>query len=67
MKGICEGCVELCICADCVFNPYYAVNTPKPCIMADCEICGNFEMACSFCNQHLSVETLDLLKGAQTP
>lgn len=64
---ICEGCKKICMCADCVFNPNYAVNTPKPCIMADCEICEKFDMACTFCNQHLSVKTLDLLSGSQTP
>ena len=65
--GICEGCKEVCMCADCVFNPNYAVNTPKPCIMADCKICEDFDMICNFCNQHLSVEVLDLLRGSQTP
>ena len=36
---ICEKCKEYCLCATCVYNPYYAVNTPKPCIGADCDIC----------------------------
>ena len=32
-----------CMCADCVYNPHYAVNTPKPCIMADCDLCETAE------------------------
>ena len=55
---ICEKCKEYCLCATCVYNPYYAVNTPKPCIGADCDICiGDGETI--FCNRHMNLEGLN--------
>lgn len=33
-----KECKKYCMCATCVYNPHYAVNTPKPCIGADCDI-----------------------------
>lgn len=52
---MCKGC----LCATCVLNPNYAVNTPKPCIGADCDICENGDMSCVACNQHLTIEEVN--------
>ena len=51
----CKGCA----CADCVRNPHYAINTPKPCIGADCDICEGGDMACWGCNQHLTLDEVN--------
>lgn len=55
---ICNGCNKTCPCATCVYNPYYAVNTPNPCIGADCDICDGNEIIC-FCSGHLSLDELN--------
>ena len=51
----CKGCV----CADCVRNPHYAINTPHPCECADCDICENGDMEACACNQYLSIEEVN--------
>lgn len=52
-----------CLCADCVYNPHYAVNTPKPCIMADCDLCETAEhcdeIFCYFCSGHLTIDEVN--------
>ena len=53
-----KGCEKICMCATCVYNPHYAVNTPKPCIGADCDICRG-EAECSFCSGYLNLEELN--------
>ena len=53
-----KECKKYCMCATCVYNPYYAVNTPKPCIGADCDICDGDGATC-FCNKYLSLEELN--------
>ena len=55
---ICERCEKICLCAMCVYNPYYAINTPKPCIGADCDIC-NGEAECCFCSGYMNLEELN--------
>ena len=50
---ICDKCVKKCMCATCVRNPYYVVNTPHPCIGADCDICDGGEEHVYMCNQYL--------------
>lgn len=55
---ICNKCKRHCMCADCVKNPFYAVNTPNPCIGADCDIC-NHDMEVMACNHHLTLEELN--------
>lgn len=54
-------CKEICMCANCVLNPFYAINTPKPCSCADCDICAEegetFE--CWGCSGHLTLEDLN--------
>lgn len=57
-----------CLCATCVLNPNYALNTPKPCIMADCDLCedGDCSDYCTyFCSGHLTIEDINaqLQKG----
>lgn len=55
---ICEECKKYCKCATCVYNPYYATNTPRPCFSADCDICdGDAETI--FCNHHLTIEEVN--------
>jgi len=56
---ICDKCVKKCMCATCVRNPYYVVNTPHPCIGADCDICDGGEEHVYMCNQYLSLEELN--------
>lgn len=53
-----------CVCADCVFNARYCVNTPKPCLMCDCDLCEENcgdckEFACFYCNQHTTLEDVN--------
>lgn len=55
---ICKECEKTCLCATCVYNPHYAVNTPKPCFGADCDICKG-EVGCYLCNKYLSLEDLN--------
>ena len=56
---ICENCKKYCLCADCVRNPFYATNTPHPCIFgADCNIC-DCDMDVMACNQYLNLEKLN--------
>lgn len=52
---MCKDCLKKCVCANCVYNKNYAINTPKPCLFADCDICKNCDMASMFCNQHLTI------------
>lgn len=65
---ICENCNKCCLCADCVRNKNYAVNTPNPCFCADCDICEYHDMATTFCNKYLTIKELDAIiesrKGA---
>lgn len=56
---LCDNCFLYCMCADCVRNANYAINTPKPCVHADCDICDNYDMACLFCNSYLSIKDID--------
>lgn len=51
-------CKKYCKCATCVYNPYYVVNTPHPCIGADCDICEN-DCETVFCNHHLTIEEVN--------
>lgn len=55
---ICKECKKYCLCATCVYNPYYAVNTPRPCICADCDIC-DCDAETTFCNHHLTIEEVN--------
>lgn len=55
---ICKECENTCLCATCVYNPQYAVNTPKPCLCTDCDICHR-EAKCYFCDGYMSLEDLD--------
>ena len=55
---ICKGCEKICLCATCVYNPHYAVNTPKPCFNADCDICKGDEET-FFCSGYLNLEELN--------
>lgn len=48
-----------CECADCVFNPNYCTNTPKPCHGADCDICHNEDMSCYFCSGHMTISQVN--------
>lgn len=56
-----------CLCADCVYNPNYAVNTPRPCAMADCDLCESAEhcddVFCFSCTGHLTIETVNEMLG----
>lgn len=56
---------EGCMCADCVFNPSYCTNTPRPCMMCDCDLCaeGQFEcvdLFCWDCSGHSTIEDVDV-------
>jgi len=51
-------CLGNCLCADCVYNPFYAVNTPRPCFGADCDIC-EFDCGTVFCNHYLTIEEVN--------
>ena len=55
---------EGCMCADCVFNPNYCTNTPRPCMMCDCDLCasGEFEcvdLFCWGCSGHTTIEDVN--------
>ena len=54
----CKNCEKYCLCATCVRNAHYAVNTPHPCEWADCDICIG-DGYTFFCNQYLSLEELN--------
>lgn len=56
---VCNACLEVCMCANCVKNMKYAVNTPKPCHGASCDICEDHDMAVWGCNQHLTIEEVN--------
>lgn len=58
---ICENCNKCCLCATCVRNKEYAVNTPNPCFGADCDICHGHDMKVIFCNQHLTIKDLNAI------
>ena len=58
---ICENCNKYCLCATCVRNKEYAINTPNPCFGADCDICHGHDMKVIFCNQHLTIKDLDAI------
>lgn len=58
---ICENCNKCCLCATCVRNKEYAVNTPNPCFGADCDICQGHDMKVIFCNQHLTIKDLNAI------
>lgn len=54
-----------CLCADCVYNENYCVNTPQPCIMADCDLCETVghcdEIFCHFCSGHLTIDKVNAI------
>lgn len=53
---------DSCLCSTCVFNPNYAINTPKPCIMADCDLCEDEDCLDYFthsCSGHLTIEDIN--------
>ena len=52
-------CKEKCLCGDCVRNPHYCINTPDPCIGADCDICDFADCVTCFCNHHLTIEEVN--------
>lgn len=56
---MCKNCHKCCLCATCVRNKEYAVNTPNPCFFADCDICKYHDMATTFCNQYLTIDDLN--------
>lgn len=51
-------CRKYCVCATCVYNPHYCVNTPQPCFSADCDIC-DCDMEVAFCSGYLSIEEVN--------
>lgn len=50
-----------CLCGNCVRNPHYCVNTPDPCIGADCDICEGNDCLVWFCNHHLTIEEVNAI------
>lgn len=56
--GYCEDCKKSCECSDCVRNPNYAINTPKPCPV-DCDICSQSDMAVLACSHYLSIRMVN--------
>lgn len=57
---ICNECIKHCLCANCVLNPFYCKNTPRPCAGADCDICESFDMNVDlFCNKRLTIEEVN--------
>lgn len=55
----CNSCENHCLCGNCVRNPLYAINTPDPCPMVDCDICFLKDMAVEFCNQYYNLEMIN--------
>lgn len=53
-------CTE-CLCATCVRNAKYAINTPHPCFYAMCDVCEDGDMNTCFCNHHLTIEDVNLM------
>lgn len=53
-------CRDVCLCATCVLNANYCINTPSPCAGCMCDVCEHFDMSVDlFCNKHLTIEEIN--------
>lgn len=50
-----------CKCATCVRNSNICLNTPTPCAGCFCEFCGADDFSVQFCNQHLTIDEVNLM------